>query len=139
MENHVSPFFPEYNGYRDQRTDVKKNIQHLHRRGIRLDTEKNPAQQQVTAGGYRQEFTEPLDDTEEQALKDGHRIIPSIYNQILNDDNKKLSRGVINSTELNNSKANVENSIWKIFILLNDDKKILKDKIFSYCKNCIKR
>ena len=30
------------------------------------------------------------------------------YNQILNDDNKKLARGVINTTELNNSKANVE-------------------------------
>ena len=32
------------------------------------------------------------------------------YNQILNDDNKKLSRGVINTTELNNSKTNVETS-----------------------------
>ena len=30
------------------------------------------------------------------------------YNQILNDDNKKLARGVINTTELNNSKTNVE-------------------------------
>ena len=32
------------------------------------------------------------------------------YNQILNDDNKKLFRGVINTTELNNSKTNVENA-----------------------------
>ena len=30
--------------------------------------------------------------------------------QILNDNNKKLSRGVINTTELNNSKTNVETS-----------------------------
>ena len=30
------------------------------------------------------------------------------YNQILNDDNKKLVRGVINTTELNNSKTNIE-------------------------------
>jgi len=30
------------------------------------------------------------------------------YNQILNDDSKKLARGVINTTELNNSKTNVE-------------------------------
>ena len=30
------------------------------------------------------------------------------YNQILNDVNKKLARGVINTTELNNSKANIE-------------------------------
>ena len=32
------------------------------------------------------------------------------YNKILNNDNKKLSRGVINTTELNNSKTNVETS-----------------------------
>ena len=30
------------------------------------------------------------------------------YNQILQDDDKKLSRGVINTTQLNNSKSNVE-------------------------------
>ena len=30
------------------------------------------------------------------------------YNQILKDDNKKLSQGVINTTQLNNSKSNVE-------------------------------
>ena len=40
-------------------------------------------------------------------LIEGQEKIVANYNQILNDDNKKLSRGVINATELNNSKTNV--------------------------------
>lgn len=43
-------------------------------------------------------------------LVKGQEKIVKNYNQILNDDNKKLARGVINTTELNNSKTNVETS-----------------------------
>ena len=45
----------------------------------------------------------------DKLIEEQEKIINN-YNQILNDNNKKLSRGVINSTELNNSKTNVETS-----------------------------
>ena len=41
-------------------------------------------------------------------LIEEHEKIVANYNQILKDNNKKISRGVINTTELNNSKTNVE-------------------------------
>ena len=43
----------------------------------------------------------------DKLIEEQEKIVNN-YNQILNDDNKKLSRGVINTTELNNSKTNVE-------------------------------
>ena len=43
----------------------------------------------------------------DKLIEEQEKIVDN-YNQILNDDNKKLSRGVINTTELNNSKTNVE-------------------------------
>ena len=43
----------------------------------------------------------------DKLIEEQEKIVNN-YNQILNNDNKKLSRGVINTTELNNSKANVE-------------------------------
>lgn len=38
------------------------------------------------------------------------KAIVGNYNQILNDSNKKLARGIINTTELNNAKGNVESA-----------------------------
>ena len=43
----------------------------------------------------------------DKLIEEQEKIVDN-YNQILNDDNKKLARGVINTTELNNSKTNVE-------------------------------
>lgn len=43
----------------------------------------------------------------DKLIEEQEKIVAN-YNQILNDDNKKLSRGVINSTELNNSKSKLE-------------------------------
>lgn len=43
----------------------------------------------------------------DKLIKEQEKIVNN-YNQILNDDNKKLARGVINTTELNKSKTNVE-------------------------------
>ena len=43
----------------------------------------------------------------DKLIEEQEKIVDN-YNQILDDDNKKLARGVINTTELNNSKANVE-------------------------------
>ena len=43
----------------------------------------------------------------DKLIEEQEKIVNN-YNQILNDDNKKLARGVINTTELNNSKTNVE-------------------------------
>ncbi len=43
----------------------------------------------------------------DKLIEDQEKIVDN-YNQILNDYNKKLARGVINTTELNNSKTNVE-------------------------------
>ena len=43
----------------------------------------------------------------DKLIEEQEKIVNN-YNKILNDDNKKLSRGVINTTELNNSKTNVE-------------------------------
>ncbi len=43
----------------------------------------------------------------DKLIEEQEKIVEN-YNQILNDDNKKLARGVINATELNNSKANIE-------------------------------
>ena len=43
-------------------------------------------------------------------LIDEQEKIVNNYSQILNDNSKKLSRGVINTTELNDSKTNVETS-----------------------------
>ena len=45
----------------------------------------------------------------DKLIEEQEKIVNN-YNQILNDNNKKLSRGVINTTELNNSKTNVETS-----------------------------
>ena len=45
----------------------------------------------------------------DKLIEEQEKIVNN-YNQILNDDNKKLSRGVINITELNNSKTTVETS-----------------------------
>ena len=43
----------------------------------------------------------------DKLIEEQEKIVNN-YNKILNDDNKKLARGVINTTELNNSKTNVE-------------------------------
>ena len=43
----------------------------------------------------------------DKLIEEQEKIVNN-YNQILNDDNKKLSRGVINTTQFNNSKTNVE-------------------------------
>ena len=43
----------------------------------------------------------------DKLIEEQEKIVDN-YNQILNDNNKKLARGVINTTELNNSKNNVE-------------------------------
>lgn len=43
----------------------------------------------------------------DKLIEEQEKIINN-SNQILNDDNKKLARGVINTTELSNSKTNVE-------------------------------
>ena len=43
----------------------------------------------------------------DKLIEEQEKIVNN-YNQILNDVNKKLVRGVINTTELNNSKTNVE-------------------------------
>ena len=43
----------------------------------------------------------------DKLIEEQEKIVDN-YNQILNEDNKKLARGVINTTELNNSKANIE-------------------------------
>ena len=43
----------------------------------------------------------------DKLIEEQEKIVNN-YNQIFNDDNKKLARGVINTTELNNSKTNVE-------------------------------
>ena len=43
----------------------------------------------------------------DKLIEEQEKIVDN-YNQILNDYNKKLARGVINTTELNNSKTNVE-------------------------------
>lgn len=43
----------------------------------------------------------------DKLIKEQEKIVIN-YNQILNDDVKKLARGVINTTELNNSKINAE-------------------------------
>ena len=43
----------------------------------------------------------------DKLIEEQEKIVDN-YNQILNDANKKLARGVINTTELNNSKNNVE-------------------------------
>ena len=43
----------------------------------------------------------------DKLIEEQEKIVAN-YNQILNDDNKKLSRGVINSTELNNTKSKLE-------------------------------
>lgn len=43
----------------------------------------------------------------DKLIEEQEKIVTN-YNQILKDNNKKLSRGVINTTELNNSKTNVE-------------------------------
>ena len=43
----------------------------------------------------------------DKLIEEQEKIVDN-YNQILNDDNKKLARGVINTTELNNSKTNIE-------------------------------
>lgn len=45
----------------------------------------------------------------DKLIKEQEKIAAN-YNKILNDDNKKLSRGIISTTELNNSKTNVENA-----------------------------
>ena len=45
----------------------------------------------------------------DKLIKEQEKIVAN-YNQILQDDNKKLSRGVINTTQLNNSKNNVEHA-----------------------------
>jgi len=45
----------------------------------------------------------------DKLVEEQEKIVAN-YNQILNDDNKKLSRGVINSTELNNSKSKLEDA-----------------------------
>ena len=45
----------------------------------------------------------------DKLIEEQEKIVAN-YNQILNDDNKKLSRGVINSTELNNSKSKLEDA-----------------------------
>ncbi len=43
----------------------------------------------------------------DKLIEEQEKIVNN-YNQILNDDNKRLARGVINTTELNNSKTNVK-------------------------------
>ncbi|MBQ2644417.1 TolC family protein [bacterium] len=43
----------------------------------------------------------------DKLIEEQEKIVEN-YNQILNDNNKKLSQGVINTTQLNNSKSNVE-------------------------------
>ena len=43
----------------------------------------------------------------DKLIEEQEKIVAN-YNQILKDNNKKISRGVINTTELNNSKTNVE-------------------------------
>ncbi|MGN1153921.1 MAG: TolC family protein, partial [Candidatus Gastranaerophilaceae bacterium] len=45
----------------------------------------------------------------DKLIQEQEKIVAN-YTQILRDDNKKFSRGVINTTELNNSKTNVETS-----------------------------
>ncbi|MGN0031371.1 MAG: TolC family protein [Candidatus Gastranaerophilaceae bacterium] len=45
----------------------------------------------------------------DKLIQEQEKIVAN-YNQILSDDHKKFSRGVINTTELNNSKTNVETS-----------------------------
>jgi NodT family efflux transporter outer membrane factor (OMF) lipoprotein len=45
----------------------------------------------------------------DKLIEEQEKIVAN-YSQILNDDNKKLSRGVINSTELNNSKSKLEDA-----------------------------
>jgi len=43
----------------------------------------------------------------DKLIEEQEKIVNN-YNQILNDNNKKLSRGVINTTEVNNSKSSLE-------------------------------
>ena len=43
----------------------------------------------------------------DKLIEEQERIVKN-YNQILNDDNKKLARGIINTTELNNSRCKLE-------------------------------
>ena len=43
----------------------------------------------------------------DKLIEEQEKIVDN-FNQILNEDNKKLARGVINTTELNNSETNVE-------------------------------
>ena len=43
----------------------------------------------------------------DKLIKEQEKIVNN-YNRILNDDDKKLARGVINTTDLNNSKTNAE-------------------------------
>lgn len=43
----------------------------------------------------------------DKLIQEQERVVAN-YNQILDDEKKKLNRGVINTTELNNSKTNVE-------------------------------
>ena len=45
----------------------------------------------------------------DKLIEEQEKIVAN-YNQILNDDNKKLSRGVISTTELNNSSAKLEDA-----------------------------
>ena len=45
----------------------------------------------------------------DKLIEEQEKIVEN-YNQILNDDNKKLARGVINTTELNNSSAKLEDA-----------------------------
>ena len=45
----------------------------------------------------------------DKLIEEQEKIVDN-YNQILNDDNKKLSRGVINTTELNNSTSKLEDA-----------------------------
>ena len=65
MEDHIDPFLPEDDHHRNQRTDVKQDIQHLHGGRIRLDSQQDAGQEQMAAGGYGQEFTQALDETEQ--------------------------------------------------------------------------
>ena len=45
----------------------------------------------------------------DKLIEEQEKIVDN-YNQILNDDNKKLARGVINTTELNNSTSKLEDA-----------------------------
>jgi len=65
MPDHVEPIGPEDNNDRDQGSYMKENVQHFQCGAVCLNTEQNPGQQKMPAGGNREKFAQALKKAEE--------------------------------------------------------------------------